>query len=247
MEWLDRFHGHKDGDEAFTDTSDYLRRMMLSPSEESIVVFGHPKGYFKREFKVKVDPSNLANRIMAARENVADELVEDLHLIEAENLELKRQHFESRVTSPDRLSSTKARIFDHDVLESDQTPLRGVTYKKIKLLLTDMACKRTVVRLRDTSNHEYMWMLEYMACHPVQDGDEFIANLLRQPGLQRTNPAQWIDPSKIAGTIMMYRLVIAGEWEEELKSARAENMAVKRDLLEMSLNSTLQSPQDSSD
>jgi len=242
LDWLKRFEEGHEMDEAMEDVSSYLKSMMLSPTEESTVIFRHPKGYFKREFKVKIEPTRIATRIMEAKESVARELLEDLRLIEAENLELKRQHLESRVSAPDLARRKRSRIFDCDSLDNSDTPLRAPTYDLLKKLLTDMAAQRTLIRYRDTSNHDYMWLLHFLRGHPATNGDVFLADLLRQPVTKRINPDHVIDPSRIASRIMKYRILIAKEWEDDLTCTASENMALKRDVLELSLNSELNVP-----
>eukprot|EP00179_Madagascaria_erythrocladioides_P000750 CAMPEP_0198313816 /NCGR_PEP_ID=MMETSP1450-20131203/4709_1 /TAXON_ID=753684 ORGANISM="Madagascaria erythrocladiodes, Strain CCMP3234" /NCGR_SAMPLE_ID=MMETSP1450 /ASSEMBLY_ACC=CAM_ASM_001115 /LENGTH=347 /DNA_ID=CAMNT_0044016837 /DNA_START=86 /DNA_END=1129 /DNA_ORIENTATION=+ len=245
--WLLRFDNFDDKDKtkSFKDSDAYITRMLTAPEEDCTVVMGHPRGYFKREYKFKITPAKIAHRILAARAQLAEEFSNDLKLIKAENEEINREHVVKIFTTSEKeRNAAKTLIFDSDPFSGSTTPLRAANYRKFKNLLTELAIGRALARYRAEEAHYYLWLGEHQHSNPTENGDDFIKGLLTRPAEHRTNPDAVISPVKIATDIMSYRETIAGEWMRQLLDVPEENLTLERNVLEKSFVHTSDKKED---
>lgn len=243
--WLLTFDGfdEKVTNGSFIDENgSFLDKMLHAEPSFGTYVVGHPRGYFKREFKYKIDPINVASRVLAARGQLAEEWSRDLGCIALENKEIVRMGMERLLSKDERLlNSLRARVFDYDNIASDQTPLRFKNYCKLKLLVTQHAVARYEMFLRDTSNHDYLFFRTYVRSSlPIEDDEAFIIGLMNAPRASRINPEHEIIPSTLAQGLMDMRVAVANECIAVMKSVPEEHARWSRQRLEasMSMNAT---------
>lgn len=221
----------------------FLNKMLHAEPYYGTYVVGHPRGNFKREYKFKIDPMNIASRVLAARSQLAEEWTRDLRCIALENKEIIRMGMERMVSNDERhLNSLRGRVFDYDNVESDQTPLRFKNYGKLKLLVTQQAIARYELFLRDTSNHDYLFFRTYVQSSlPLKDDEAFILGLMNSPPVFRVNPMHEIVPSRLAQGVMDMRAAVADECIAVMKAVPDEHAHWSRQRLEasMSMNATL--------
>jgi hypothetical protein len=244
--WLLRFDGfeEREKEHSFNDENgNFLRNMFRTQPQHGTMVVGHPKSKFKREFKFVIEPPKVANQVLAARTQLAEEWATDLKCIVLENKEIMRMSFE-RIFENDekKLNSLRGRVFDFDNFSTDQTPLRFKNYSKLKLLVTQQAISRLEMYLRDTNNHDYLFFRGFVhsSHQPLVNDEKLLVELARQPTVHRINPDHVIDPMSIARRLMEVRAHIAQEWIGVLQGVPEEHVNWSRVRLEesMSLNPT---------
>jgi hypothetical protein len=241
-DWLLRFDGFEEREkqQSFIDgDGSFLRKMFRAQPQEGTMVVGHPRGRFKREYKFVIEPPKVANRVLAARTQLAEEWANDLGCIRLENNEISRMAFERMFESDEKkLSSLRGRVFDFDNFSGDQTPLRFKNYMKLKLLVTQQAIARLQLYLRDTSNYDYMFLRSFIqgSHQPLVDDEKLLVELARQPPITRINPDFVIDPASLARRLMEIRSQIAQEWIAVLHGVPEEHVNWSRVRLEESLS-----------
>jgi hypothetical protein len=244
--WLLRFDGfeEREKEHCFNDEDGkFLRNMFRAQPQHGTMVVGHPRSKLKREFKFIIEPPKVANRVLAARTQLAEEWATDLKCIALENNEIMRMSFE-RIFENDekKLKSLRGRVFDFDNFSTDQTPLRFKNYSKLKILVTQQAIARLEMYLRDTNNHDYLFFRGFVQSshQPLISDEKLLVELARQPAVSRTNPDHVIDPVSLARRLMEVRAHIAQEWIGVLEGVPEEHVNWSRVRLEesMSLNPT---------
>lgn len=234
--WLEQFDqfSTKDKNGSFVDGDAFLDKMLHSSKVKGFITIGHPKGRFSRKFPFTIDPHRIASSILASRRQLSAEWATDLGCIAAENLEIQRMCFEKLLCADEAtLTSKRNLIFDSDPFTSDHTPLRFNNYASLKVLITQHAIGRLQPYLRDTSNYEYMFLLEFVASYgSLTDGDDFIWKLMESPVQSRANPKCVVRPRAIAMQIMDLRKVIADEWIEVMQQVPDAELSRARDMLE---------------
>lgn len=238
--WLSNFKDFAARERStFRDGDAFLVDMLYAPKETGSYTVAHPRGYFSRRFSFTIDPHNIAQRVLRVREQLAAEWVEDLALIGAENLELSRLALE-RALGPARETAERRRrrMFDEGT-QSGQTPLRYKNYNSLKVLTTQHATARLTSHLRDSSNHEYMWLIQFIRCYgPIIDGNAFVEAIMAAGPQPRNNPAFTVVPQHLASRIMSLRAAIADEWIQILGRVPKEHLALHRNMLELSMMSS---------
>lgn len=219
----------------FHDGNAYLTRMLQARPVHGTIEQRHPRAYFSRKYPFTIHPARVARSVLASRAQLAAEWAVDLRCVEAGNVEIQRMSFERLIEKDEKvLLSRRNIVFDAEAY-GDQSPMRGKNFSKLLVLLTQHAIMRLIAFLRDTSNHEYMWLTNFVARYgPLHDGDHFITELLSQPPEQRTNPAKIIDPRALAVEVMDLRSTIASEWMSLMHRIPDEQLALTRALLERS-------------
>lgn len=234
--WLKKFEDFDREERHFSDWEGYIMRMFEAKRVEGVEVQAHPKGNFRREFKFTIEPARVARRVLATRLHIASEWKEDLRLLDRENLEINRFHFELSVNPDVNLDPLKERILDVD-LDDDSSPLRSQSYARIRTLATHYATHRLLQRMKAKSNHHYMWLSEYLIGHSIgPDSEQFLYNLLCENPLYRTNPKTYISPPKVAMMIMNCRIAVAEEWITDLDSVEEDQLALQRTVLQRRSN-----------
>mmetsp|Transcript_522 Transcript_522/g.950 ORF Transcript_522/g.950 Transcript_522/m.950 type:complete len:325 (+) Transcript_522:328-1302(+) len=231
--WLNRFENFTEKEKEFFDWQGYIERMFEAESVEGVEVFAHPKGYYRREFKFTIEPSGVARKILASREHLAEEWKQDLNLMDMENLEITRMHYELLMNPGADLEPLKERILDVDPMDDESSPLRVPNYRSIRTLATHYAAHRILQRMKEKSNHHFMWLNEHLQTHPIgPDSEAFLYNLLREEAVVRTNPDTYISPKKVAQMIMNCRTTVAKEWIDDLDHVKNDNLAIQRRVLQ---------------
>eukprot|EP00190_Bangiopsis_sp_CCMP1999_P006803 CAMPEP_0198722814 /NCGR_PEP_ID=MMETSP1475-20131203/426_1 /TAXON_ID= ORGANISM="Unidentified sp., Strain CCMP1999" /NCGR_SAMPLE_ID=MMETSP1475 /ASSEMBLY_ACC=CAM_ASM_001111 /LENGTH=297 /DNA_ID=CAMNT_0044483737 /DNA_START=252 /DNA_END=1145 /DNA_ORIENTATION=- len=231
--WLRKFEEFDKKEKDFMDWEGYLVRMFQAVPVTGKEVFAHPKGNFRREYTFTIDPSRIAQRVLATREHLAREWTEDLRLLDMENLEITRMHYELAMNAEADLDPLKQRILDVDVFDSDSSPLRIGSYHQLRAMATHYAVHRLLQRMKQRSNHHFMWLSEYIVGHSITpDSEKFLYSLLKANAEYRKNPDTYISPRKVATMIMNCRAAVSRELITDLESVKAENLTVQRKVLE---------------
>lgn len=245
-EFLKRFDSFDEKVKAdkFTDGDSYLERMMSTPNQTATVRVGPAR--FGRTYEFTIQPNRIAKRILQSRIQIAGEWARDLRCIDAENLEIQRLGFEKVLCSNENdLDCKKNLILDTDPFSSDNTPLRWKNYQALKTLTTQHAVARLLPYARDRgSNHEYMYLLQFVNSHgPIGDSEKFLNELMERPLESRTNPVYTIHPRSIALQILELRSAIAHEWIQVMEYIPEEHRMMTMDMLERSMKmSTPEAP-----
>lgn len=234
--WLLNFESFDkiEREDKFRDGDAFLKKMFNAKPYSGFIVQQHPRGYYSRKFPFSISPRRIGDSILASRMQLAAEWEQDLRCVEAYNLEIQRMSFEKMFESDERrLEAKRSLIFDFDAFSSNQTPLRYKNFKSLLVLVTQHAVARLQPFLRDTSNHDYMYMMQFVSSYgPLKDGDAFVKVLMEEPKQCRTNPEFVIDPRALAMHVMDLRKIIANEWISVMKRVPEEQLSMKRSMLE---------------
>lgn len=231
-QWILRFDNFaaREASETFLDGDAFLSRMLAAAPVTGTVV---QRGSYRREFPFTITPSRVARSVLAARAQLAGEWASDLSVVAADNFELQRSACERSLGAC--VAAQRRPVIEFDVDDGDQSPLRFRNFQNLMVLVTQHAVARLQPFLRDTSNHEYMYLSQFVQQYgPLKDGDDFVEKLMAQPMQDRTNPTFVLDPRAIAMHIMDLRNVIAKEWVEVMEQVPEEQLRFTRGLLERS-------------
>jgi len=234
--WLEKFENFKEREIGFTQSDEFLLKMMSSRPEKGVMTVSHPKGYFKRQFPFTIEPRRIAERILAIREQLSVEWKKDLRLISSENNELQRLHLELALQPNISLDSIRKKILDSDPFANDTSALRSSNYRKLKVLLTHHASYAVLQDLHKSDNHSYMWLESFLKTHSVENDEDFVFTLMRTPNVTRVNPDSQVSPLHIAGDILQKRLEIARDWRFLLTSTAEANRKLTLTTLLQSTN-----------
>ncbi|BAM79469.1 hypothetical protein CYME_CMF092C [Cyanidioschyzon merolae strain 10D] len=236
------------------NTVEYLSGMMSAPSEMHTMVVGTR---IRREFTFTLEPFRYAQRIMAARESIAEELRRDLGLVSVENSEILSE----LVHEQSGQAHQAQRILDHDDFTTDESPLRYHNYRYVKALLTRRATVRFLNRLRFEGRHaEHEWLSKWPRWEEeIGDGDDFIRSLLRLGNVRcegqkffvenhdrvveregvgaRTEKSVGFMPSDFVDELLILRSLLAREWRSHLapEKIKEEHLTILRSHLKRSM------------
>jgi hypothetical protein len=227
----------RDQSNTFDDDGTFLHNMLRSKPVTATMTVGHPRSRLKREFRFDINPYRVANRILAARVQLAEEWCRDLRCIALENKEIVRMALERMFHADEKsLDRVRANVFDYDNLEGDQTPLRYKNYCKLKLFITLHAISRLEITLRDTSNHDYMFFRAYCrSALPMASDQSFILGLMALPPAKKVNPEYEIDPKRLAHKLMGVRAQVAAECIAVMSGVEEAQKRDQRKRLEASM------------
>lgn len=239
INWLLNFERFdiREKNDMFHDGDEFLLSMYAQPPVKGFYVQKHPRAYMTRKFPFTIRPAQVADSILHSRKQLAEEWAVDLRCIESDNLELQRMSFERIVEKdPRKLDARRNLVFDSDVFESNQSPLRHKNWNKLVVLVTQHALTRLMPYLRDTSNHDYMYLLNFVSRYgSLSDGDAFVEELLTKPPVERTNPTYTVNPRALAVQILDLRAEIADEWIVHMKNVPDEQLKLSRTALSRSV------------
>jgi len=216
--WLENYAGFKLRAAQFSESDEYLLGMMREPVETGTITVAHAKGYFQASFPYSIEPQRLAQRILAIREQLAEEWRRYLKLIEEENNELNRIHLELSFNNNgnnDGASTTKlmrARIFDSDPFVNADSALCSANYRKLKTMLTHYAAYAVLEMLHLADNHAFNWLNLYLTTHPVHSDEQFLRALWVTPPVAMTNPVTIVRPQLLAAEILTERVKLSKDW-----------------------------------
>jgi hypothetical protein len=250
----DRANRHQQAYRFLRNTVEYLSSMMAAPSEMHTMVVGTR---VRREFTFTLEPFRYAQRIMAARESVAEELRRDLGLVGSENNEILSELYHEQSGQAHQAQ----RILDHDDFTTDESPLRYHNYRAMKALLTRRATMRYLNRLRFEGRHaEHDWLSKWPCWEQdIQDGDDFIRSLLRLGQVRCEGQKFFVEnndrvvvrdgvgarseasisfmPSDFVNELLILRTLLAREWQAHLapEKIKEEHLAILRGHLKRSM------------
>ncbi len=238
--WLLKFENFESSEknDMFHDGEGFILRMLQQAPIHGEYVQRHPRAYLTRRFPFTIRPSQIAQSILASRKQLAEEWAQDLGCVENDNLEMQRMSFERLVEKDPRvLNSRRNLVFDYDVFANNQTPMRSKNYQKLLVLVTQHSIMRLMVYLRDSSNHDYMFLYNFTARYgPLTNGSDFLESLMAQPVVRRTNPEHVVNPRALAYQILDLRKVVADEWISIMKQIPEEQHALAVSVLQRSAN-----------
>jgi len=270
-EFVEEFGGHS-GLHAYQgykfmkmDWNEYLISMVSAPTETYTIKKNNPyrggtpgNPYIKETFlsyKVVVDPSKIATRLMECREHIANEFHQDLGLIGQESLEIVRHHRAMVTHKKDDQGALQMAIFDHDPLHNTSSPKRAGTYELLKRMLAVYAYREVVAARKAAAEAgidraaeaEAAWLERMFAEHgtPLEGsshrygmGKEFVEKVLNSSprivgGIDGVEPAL-VDPSKLAMMMLKEMEALAECWQDAVMPGLTEedHLNLRRTLLE---------------
>jgi len=281
-DWLEAFQGHE-GIRRYHGLSGlhmggraYLAQLLRTPNEEVVVEFtrrgngghgGSPERaaalgaggnpYLKDhvyEFKEKIEPRRLGDRLMRLRQEMADEWLQDLQLIGKENEEMWRSFFETVREDEDRLKDLQMPVYAHDPSDgASGSTFRGGNYDLLRRLATYKAAQQMLGDYQ-RGNHEDKAKASFLERMLTVHGSDFegdagysvdkafLESLLSSPpsmirattfGGQESMVL--LSPLTIVEEICEARQVIAERWINELSQVADDHTDIQRELLQGSL------------
>jgi len=209
------------------------------------------------EYDISIDPKSLSTRILAVREQIADELAEDLNLIVFHNKGIL-----------DAFHNNQERIHPNCLLDSNialatslSSPLRKGSFDLLQLLSLQESIHRTLRSYSSEAKGEggspsadkevsFEWLREFYfrEVNEFFDGtgelgraDDFIDELLNQGPRVVTldggadssgeKTTGLLDPSRITEDILEERSRVSMEWKEVAACVREEHSGLRKALL----------------
>jgi len=258
-QWLETFAGHEGialyhGLQGLrVDWSRYLRQLLRAAPEQFTVhsMLKKHRGLSANNpylqptpmtYTHEVQPSQIAEKVMAAGRLIASEWRDDLLLVAGEESEVwARRADQVKGLVADHEAAARMPAFSIDQDNSDDSPYRGGNYDLLKALLTRQAASH-VLRglLLDRSRAADAAMLQRLL--PRFEGelshhasDSFVATLLDEPcamASRQGEPPRFTDPLAVGGLLLTARLELATAWAEQLEEVPAEFLAIKQEWLD---------------
>ena len=281
-DWLEAWQGHE-GIRNYHGLSGlhmggraYIAQLLRTPNEEIVVEFtrrgngghgGSPERaaalgaggnpYLKDhvfEFKEKIEPRRLGDRLMRLRKEMADEWLQDLQLIGKENDEMWRSFFETVREDEDKLKNLQNPVYAHDPSDgASGSTFRGGNYDLLRRLSTYKAAQQVLADYQ-RGNHEDQAKASFLERMLTVHGSDFegdagysvdkafLEALLKTPpsmirgttyGGQETMVL--LSPLTVVEQICALRQVIAERWIKELGDVAQDHMDIQRELIQGSL------------
>lgn len=280
-DWLEAWEGHE-GIRHYHGLNglhvggrDFLNKLLRAPNEEVVVEFkrrgngghggsqarsealgeaGNP--YLKDhvfEYKTKIEPRRLCDRLMSIERDMAEEWVEDLQLLGKENDEMWRSFFEIVREDEDKLKNLQMPVYQHDPSDGPSgTSFRGGNYDLLRRLSTWKAIKKL---LKDYSSGnaedqakagflERMFTVhgsEFEGDGPYSVDKTFFQALLdSSPSMVRSTTyggeesMVLLSPLTIVEDICEVRSKIAAGWIAELGSVKDDHIELNRAIIQES-------------
>jgi len=244
---FDKFEVREKND-LFHDGNSFISKMLVQPPVHGEYVQNGPRSYLTRRYPFTIKPSQIARSILENRKQLAKEWEVDLRCVENDNLELQRMSVERILEKDPKILDTKRNlIIDYDNLD-DSSPMRSRNFNKLLILSTQHSITRLMWYLRENSNHDYMYLMEFVSRFGALDSTtNFIEELMKQPIEARINPVYNVDPRKLAVLMLELRASIAQEWIQVMKGIPEEQVDLTRKIIEKSINLKMANPQQSVD
>eukprot|EP00612_Vaucheria_litorea_P008621 CAMPEP_0171480662 /NCGR_PEP_ID=MMETSP0946-20130122/6216_1 /TAXON_ID=109269 /ORGANISM="Vaucheria litorea, Strain CCMP2940" /LENGTH=285 /DNA_ID=CAMNT_0012011951 /DNA_START=248 /DNA_END=1105 /DNA_ORIENTATION=+ len=250
--WLENFQNSNHGVNE-VGWKDFLVNLLLAEPEEMVV-----KKYSKRrrggsgnnpylpsdpvsmEYKVTIEPRDIANRLMKVREQLCEEWIYDLGLVQKENEELLR-HYTSTLTMKRKdAAKHKYSVFEYSHDPSIMSPFRIENYKELVSMVTNIA----VIKLEDEFRiagqyYKENWLVKFMSSTGKGlEGNELLDAMINGPMIMidpkvtgdSTN-LTIIEPLRMAEGVMSYRAAAADEFIKILASVPNEHKQITCALL----------------
>ncbi|CAM9790952.1 unnamed protein product [Scytosiphon promiscuus] len=257
-EWLNRYIEESGGIED-VGWQAFLAGMLRAPPEDIVVkkLIKSPRGgsgnnpYLAdrkpMEYTESIEPTSIARRIMAIREQVAEQLGSDLKQMPAENARLQADyHYESEL-GPDRaqalrLSSLQPMTEVDPSSGTANPPRRRSTYRDALELVTAASMKRVRAELRIRGDRTTLdWLERFSNSELEQRGNALLESLFAGPMVLVKDPLRdrpkVVEPLKVAQEIMQGREVVAEDLIEVLERVPQDHLALTVSLLNEKWNS----------
>ena len=251
----------------------YIAQLLRAPNEERVVEFvrrgngghgGSPERaaalgsggnpYLKDhvyEFKTKIEPRRLGDRLLRLRADIAEEWLEDLHLFPKENEEMWRSFFETVRENEDKLKDLQMPVWQHDPSDGPSgTSFRGGNYDLLRRLATRNAIAMLLAELRGggleaQAKADYLDRMytvhgtDFEGDGPYHTDKTFFQALLSSaPSIVRKQTSAdeekiiMLSPISIVEAICEKREKIAEEWCKELVNIKEDHTDIQRELLQ---------------
>lgn len=254
-QWLDH-HGLDDlhhCDALKVRSEHYLSALLEAPSETLLVKKPIPgrtsrnNPYIKRRYfsyKVHIVPRLLARRILAARKQIADELLVDIPCIRREN-NRSMELYRFSIVHPQKVNEALNLPSNGDTRGS---PYRQANFDLVKNYTLLLGLIDTVSELADDprTEEDADWLQFFLDDHQHEliapyggafgRADQVIEELLRMTPFIRRGKALF-DPGLLANMILEKRANCADEWLQAMHQAADEHLELERRILEHSMQS----------
>ncbi|KAJ1436614.1 hypothetical protein B484DRAFT_393142 [Ochromonadaceae sp. CCMP2298] len=185
QKWMVNFKNFKESGFADDDWHDYLETL-ITLTTQSVKVYIKPGRMAARGkepndpnmvgmYKETVEPRKIAHRIVAVRENIMEELVQDLGTVRLENQEAI--HFANAWINSNREVAEKSRGLTrfNTNNQGGSTPLRDNTYSDVSLLLTNFALDLVKADLLAKDDTEALLLIDELLGKVAQEVDKLDA------------------------------------------------------------------------
>lgn len=237
---------------------------MMEREEESIVLQARNRAVDKRrktnplldekfiEYEIKIDPKSIASRIIAVREQIADELTRDLDVVVIHNREvISSIHSRTPTTTISPMSHLENSV---NFSYTPSSPFRKGNFDLLLLLTLQEAVHRTLRRYSETGaekavSREWLSRFYIEIVGEYFDGNgkygravEFVERLMGEPprvvtdeesgggGTKKTSMGL-VDPQRIMEDILVEREEVAREWQVIARGVKEEHSGLRKALL----------------
>eukprot|EP00607_Mallomonas_marina_P007730 CAMPEP_0182416828 /NCGR_PEP_ID=MMETSP1167-20130531/1199_1 /TAXON_ID=2988 /ORGANISM="Mallomonas Sp, Strain CCMP3275" /LENGTH=462 /DNA_ID=CAMNT_0024589929 /DNA_START=198 /DNA_END=1586 /DNA_ORIENTATION=+ len=188
---------HDFGNKKFAEKGwrDYLETMIKTDKHDVYVTMTPPKVFLKSrnidpkrnvkvQYAAKIEPRKIANQILTVRENVCEEIMQDLQSLRNENNEAAR--FAKVWTEQSYAAAEKTRRPIRMSNQAESTPNRDKNINELNILVTNYAID--LLRANELNFHlsasEHERMVEYLDTNLKEMTEEFEA---KDPAYQHMN------------------------------------------------------------
>ena len=206
------------------------------------------------EYKTKIEPRRLGDRLMRLRQEISDEWREDLELLGNENEEMWRSFFETVRENEDKLKDLQMPVYSHDPSDGPTgSTFRGGNYDLLRRLATYKAIlhlKDVYMRGNAMEKAKGNFLDKMLTVHggafvgdgPYHVDKTFFGVLLESaPYMVRSDLADGhtsmvlLSPISVVEDICHIRQSIAEAWRTELECVSDDHLDLQRELLQQSL------------
>jgi len=206
------------------------------------------------EYKTKIEPRRLGDRLMRLRQEISDEWREDLQLLAKEHEEMWRSFFETVRENEDKLKDLQMPVYSHDPSDGPTgSTFRGGNYDLLRRLATYKAIlhlKDVYMRGNAMEKAKGNFLDKMLTVHGgafVGDGPYYVDKtffgvlLESAPYMVRSDLADGhtsmvlLSPISVVEDICHIRQSIAEAWRTELERVSDDHLDLQRELLQQSL------------
>lgn len=198
----------------------------------------------------EIRPAAIAERVITAAIEIAEEWEADLQLLETEAEQLWARH-RDEVKSLDE-SSLRMPVFEHDPDNNVDSAFRGGNYDLIQALATREAARRLMIDLRTQPSRAAERDMFTRFCSkdspwagelPRNSADIFLRKLIDEPAAislrAGASKPSFVDPLRVAGSLLEHRRQLVAEWCKVLSNAPTEIQLVRRKVVVKNLEGLL--------
>jgi len=220
----------------------YLGNMMRTPPEEIHIkkIQQRARGgsgtnpYISNEhvyeFTVKIDPFSLGKRLMAIRENLANEWSSDLELVGQTNEEMQRNHLLEMINGEEGAVKFQKAIFESDPFGAS-TPYRTANFDLLNNMITTIALRRLETEVRIGGNAaSRSWIEEIIEETKEMKHEEQMKYILKGPLSRRVQGRSEVG-EKMVQLVMSFREQAAFESIITLQETKEDHNMMIREFL----------------